>query len=77
MSNNIYKIIGNNIKKYRLKSNISQLQLSELSGYSHEYIRRIESKKGSNGISVEALYFISSALKINISNLFEGVKIYE
>lgn len=77
MSNNIYKIIGNNIKKYRLKSNISQLQLSELSGYSHEYIRRIESPKSSNGFSIEALYFISSALKINISNLFEGVKIYE
>lgn len=77
MANNIYKIIGNNIKKYRIMNNISQLQLSELSGYSHEYIRRIESKKSSNGFSIEALYFISSALKINISNLFEGVKIYE
>ena len=77
MSENIYKIIGNNIKKYRTKNNISQLKLSELSGYSQEYIRWIESKKSRNGFSIEALYFISLALKINISNLFEGVKIYE
>ena len=57
MSENIYKIIGNNIKKYRTKNNISQLKLSELSGYSHEYIRIIESKKSRNVFSIEALYF--------------------
>ena len=40
-------------------------------------LEELNQKKSRNGFSIEALYFISLALKINISNLFEGVKIYE
>jgi transcriptional regulator with XRE-family HTH domain len=73
MTENIYKIIGRNIKNYRLKNNITQSNLSELSGYSHEFIRRIEAPNTKSGFSIEALYQISKALNINICNLFKGV----
>ena len=69
MSENIYRLIGKNIKNYRLKNNISGANLAELSGYSYEFIRRIESPNSKFGFS--------KALKINISCLFEGVKTYE
>lgn len=77
MAENIYKLIGKNIKNYRLKNNISGANLAELSGYSYKFIRRIESPNSKVGFSIETIYQISKALKINISCLFEGVKTYE
>ena len=43
---NIYEQIARNIKKYRNKAGITQAVLAERVGVSHEFIRRIESKKG-------------------------------
>lgn len=60
----IYGMVANNIKKYRKSIKITQKELAELSGYSYEYIRRIESKKYQKGFSIEFVYFISLALKI-------------
>lgn len=42
---NIYEQIAQNIKKYRKAAGITQAVLAENVGVSHEFIRRIESKK--------------------------------
>jgi len=73
MQQNIYRIIGKNVKKYRQKNKISSLVLAELTGYSHEFIRSIESPRSTKGFSIEAIYQIAKALNINIVLLFEGV----
>lgn len=67
----LYEAIAANIKKCRKNANITQAELSERVGVSHEFIRRIESKKGTKTFSVDTLYKISLALGISISKLFE------
>lgn len=67
----LYESIAMNIKKYRKEAGITQAELSERVGVSHEFIRRIESKKGVKTFSVDTLYKISLALDIDIRNLFD------
>ena len=43
---NIYEQVARNIKKYRNEAGLTQAELAEAIGVSHEFIRRIESKKG-------------------------------
>ena len=74
MNNNefdLYEAIAANIKKYRKEANITQAELSERVGVSHEFIRRIESNKGTKTFSVDTLYKISLALEIDIKKLFD------
>lgn len=68
---NIYEQIAKNIKKYRKEAGISQAELAERVGVSHEFIRRNESKKGRKSFSVDTLWKISVALDINPGLLFE------
>lgn len=68
---NIYEQIAKNIKKYRNKVGISQAELAERVGVSHEFIRRNESKKGRKSFSVDTLWKISVALDIDPGLLFE------
>ena len=68
---NLYEAIAINIMKYRKEAKITQAELSERIGVSHEFIRRIESVKGAKTFSVDTLYKISIALNINIGQLFE------
>ena len=68
---NIYEQIAKNIKKYRNIAKISQAELAERVGVSHEFIRRNESKKGRKSFSVDTLWKISLALNVNPGLLFE------
>ena len=68
---NIYEQIAKNIKKYRNLAGISQAELAERVGVSHEFIRRNESKKGRKSFSVDTLWKFSVALDINPGLLFE------
>ena len=68
---NIYEQIARNIKKYRNQVGISQAELAERVGVSHEFIRRNESKKGRKSFSVDTLWKISVALDIEPGLLFE------
>lgn len=67
----IYLIISNNIKKYRLRKHISQRELATKCGYSYTYIRQIEAKKCTKKYSIQVIYNISIVLEINIVKLFE------
>ncbi len=68
---NIYEQIARNIKKYRKIAGITQAVLAERVGVSHEFIRRIESKKGAKTFSVDTIWKISVALDIDPGKLFE------
>ena len=68
---NIYEQIAKNIKKNRNLAGISQAELAERVGVSHEFIRRNESKKGRKSFSVDTLWKVSVALDINPGLLFE------
>lgn len=71
--NDIYEQIAMNIKKYRKEVGITQAQLAEKVNVSHEFIRRIESKKGKKTFSIDTIYKISQALEIDIKKLFDDV----
>ena len=64
-------IIGNNIKKYRIMSNLTQEELAKLIGCTTPLIGALESSKMCQGISVYNLYKISNALNISIEKFFE------
>ena len=68
---NIYEQIAKNIKKYRMAAGITQAVLAEKVGVSHEFIRRIESKKGIKTFSVDTIWKISVVLNIDPGKLFE------
>ena len=68
---NIYEQIAKNIKKYRMIAGITQAELAEKIGVSHEFIRRNESKKGKKSFSVDTVWKISIALNISPGMLFE------
>lgn len=70
------RIIGNNIKKYRLAYNkngekITQENLAEAINSSVSLISNLESKKSNVGISISNLYKISIVLDIPINRFFE------
>ena len=67
----IYLIISNNIKKYRLVNNMTQRELARKSGYSYSYIRRMEGPKCAKSFSIQALENIASVLDVDIKHLFE------
>ncbi len=68
---NIYEQVTRNIKKYRKKANITQAELAEAIGVSHEFIRRIESKKGKKSFSFQTLWNISKVLHVSLDQLVE------
>ena len=68
---NIYEQIARNIKKYRNEVGITQAELAERVGVSHEFIRRNESKKGKKSFSVDTVWKIALSLDIDPGKLFE------
>ena len=69
-NDDIYEIISMNIKKYRKEIKITQRELAELTDYSDEFIRRIDSKKAKKNFSIATIYHISLALGIPVGKLF-------
>lgn len=67
---NIYEKTAKNIKYYRKLKGLTQDEVAELTGYSPEYIRRIESPHGKKkGFTLKAVYIISLALGVPIEEL--------
>ena len=72
---NIIKTIAYNVIKYRKLNNITQEQLAIDIGVSPEFIRKFESTKGSEGLSLMSLYKISIVLNTSIDKFFESIEI--
>lgn len=69
----IIEIIAYNVIKYRKINNITQEQLAVDIGLSPEFIRKFESTKGSEGLSLISLYKISVVLNTSIDKFFEDL----
>lgn len=65
----IYKRFGNNVREFRLKRNLSQEKLAELSDLHRTYIGGIE--RGERNLSLKNIYKIAEALNIKVSELFK------
>ena len=68
---NIYDTVRTNIKKYRKLKGMTQQELADAAGYSHGYIREIESIKMASTFSLDAVERIANGLDINFKLLFE------
>ena len=68
---NIYEQVAKNIKKYRQEAGLTQAELAEAIGVSHEFVRRIESKKGKKTFSFQTIWNISKVLNDSIDKLAE------
>ncbi len=68
---NIYEQVAKNIKKYRREAGLTQAELAEAIGVSHEFIRRIESKKGKKTFSFQTIWNISKVLNVSLDELAE------
>ena len=68
---NIYEQVAMNIKKYRRMAGMTQAELAEAIGVSHEFVRRIESKKGKKTFSFQTIWNISKALNVSLDKLAE------
>ena len=66
---NIYEQVAMNIKKYRRMAGMTQAEIAEAIGVSHEFIRRIESKKGKKTFSFQTLWNISKVLNVSLDKL--------
>lgn len=72
MEQDIYFLVGQNIKKQRKLKRLTQLQLANKSYFSYEFIRKIESKSACrNTFSLDTVDKIAKALEIDVRLLFE------
>ncbi len=70
---NIYKLIGENVKYYRTKKEMSQLTLSYEMGYkSVSLVSAAELCNDGKHFNIEHLYKISKILDISITQFFES-----
>ena len=65
------KVLGENIRKYRGDLEWSQEKLAEKADLHRNYVGDIE--RGEENVSVDALVRISTALRVQLSDLVRGV----
>lgn len=61
------KLLGENIKKYRMQKGLSQELLAEKVNLSREYMVRVE--KGQKFISLKKLFLLTDVLNVKFSDL--------
>ena len=67
----IRKGIGSNIRHFRQKAALSQEALAEKADLHPVYISQVE--RGTKAVSIEALWKISTALRVSLSTLLRGL----
>lgn len=71
---NFYKKIGNNVKIYREKKGITQMELAHAIGHtSVGHIAKSELYKYGKHFNLEQLYKICKVLEISLSELFKDI----
>ena len=71
--NDLYRVIGENIKHYRDKSKLTQLQLAEQAQISISYLSKIEATSCNKSLSISVLNQIANTLDVDISEFFKEV----
>ena len=69
-SNDIYNLIGKNIKKYRMKKGLKQRELAEKLYLSDSFIAKLESVTHQT-ISIDTLLDIATVLECDIRDFFD------
>ena len=69
--NYYYDIVRHNIKKKRIKANLTQQVFADKVGITMNYLAKIESKKMQRGFSIVILGRIADALNVNIKEMFD------
>jgi transcriptional regulator with XRE-family HTH domain len=64
------KIVGRNIKVYRLVKGLSQTELAESLGVTFQQVQKYE--KGTNRVGSGRLYQISTVLDVPLMSFFDG-----
>lgn len=67
---NLYQVIGSNIKYFRLKAGLTQVQLSEKLQISISYLSKIEASGCNKSLSISVLNHIANTLDIDITEFF-------
>ncbi len=71
VEDDIYYLVGQNIKKQRKLKGLTQKELALKTFYSYEFIRKIESKSACrNTFSLDTAYKIAKTLGVDIRILF-------
>lgn len=70
----LYQVIGSNIKYYREKAGLTQIQLAEQLQISISYLSKIEAFGCTKSISISVLNHIANTLNIEITEFFKRRK---
>ena len=73
-NDDILEVVADNVRKYRIEKKITQEQLAVDIGMSYDYLRRFETQKGKEGLSLIKLYKISVVLNVPMNKFFEEEK---
>ena len=67
----ILEVVSDNVRKYRKIRGITQEQLAVDISMTPDYLRRFESQRGREGLTLKKLSKISVVLDVPMSNFFE------
>lgn len=67
----LYQVIGSNIKYYREKAGLTQIQLSEKLQISISYLSKIEASGCTKSLSISVLNHIANTLDVGIKEFFQ------
>ncbi|KSV57386.1 helix-turn-helix domain-containing protein [Acetivibrio ethanolgignens] len=70
----LYQVIGSNIKYYREKAGLTQIQLSEKLQISISYLSKIEASGCTKSLSISVLNHIANTLGVDITEFFQRRK---
>ena len=70
----LYQVIGSNIKYYREKAGLTQIQLSETLQISISYLSKIEASGCEKSLSISVLNHIANTLDVDITEFFKRRK---
>ena len=70
----LYHTIGTNIKHYRERARLTQVQLADQAQISISYLSKIEAAGCNKSLSISVLNQIANVLDIEISEFFKEVK---
>ena len=69
----LYRIIGLNIKRYRERAKLTQIQLADRAQISISYLSKIEASGCDKSLSISVLNQIANVLNIDITEFFKEV----
>jgi transcriptional regulator with XRE-family HTH domain len=68
----IRRVVGENVRRYRLAAKLSQEELAARMGFEQEYVSKLEA--GKRNPTITTIWHAALALKIKPADLFETKK---